>query len=474
MNNAAVICKIKNVRPHSNADRVPLGTACGYQVVIGLDIKEGDLGIYFPTDTCLGKDFAAANEDLLTYFGKNLRVRTQKFRGEKSEGFWCGIKHVEDLIGYEPKEGEELTGLGPWHVNGEEVDNLEICKKYVNPATLNRRNLASKIAKKFRSGSLPTFQKHVETQHLRKEWDQIPRDRQWIWTHKVHGTSQRLGYVLVPQSFFARWVAKFRKAVPIPCSKWRDNLSSRNYARCKKLLDAMLWLQNKASNLDEWWNKNAPKMGFAASRYEYVVGSRNVILGELKADGSVGKDSFYSDEFRKQAAAPFLGQLHKGEVVYYEIVGYAAYNSPIMSKVHVKDKDIKKLYGDEVIYTYGCVNGSFDIYVYRIAYQTEDGQSIDLSWDQVKTRCRELGVKHVPECLVIQQAFNNYDYGRSLDLIQEYIEQPDPIDARHPMEGVVLRVEGSKPEFYKEKAFTFKLLEGMAVDSGAVDMEEAS
>jgi len=39
---------------------------------------------------------------------------------------------------------------------------------------------------------------------------------------------------------------------------------------------------------------------------------------------------------------------------------------------------------------------------------------------------------------------------------------------------VVLRVEGSKPEFYKEKAFTFKLLEGMAVDSGAVDMEEAS
>jgi hypothetical protein len=42
------------------------------------------------------------------------------------------------------------------------------------------------------------------------------------------------------------------------------------------------------------------------------------------------------------------------------------------------------------------------------------------------------------------------------------------------MEGVVLRVEGSKPSLYKEKAFTFKVLEGIAADQGAVDTEEAS
>ena len=81
------------------------------QVVVGLNVKEGDLGIYFPTDTCLGKDFAAANNDLLTYFGKNFRVRTQKFRGEKSEGFWCEIKCVSDLLGYAPNKGEEFTSV---------------------------------------------------------------------------------------------------------------------------------------------------------------------------------------------------------------------------------------------------------------------------------------------------------------------------------------------------------------------------
>jgi tRNA-binding EMAP/Myf-like protein len=419
MNNAAIVCRIKNVRPHPNADRVQLGTACGYQVVVGLDIHENDLGIYFPTDTCLGKDFAEANPELLTYFGKNLRVRTQKFRGENSEGFWCHLQHLPlEVIEAGTKEGTELTT-----VNGKEV-----CKKYINPATLNKRNFAQNIAKRLRSGSLPTFQKHVETEHLRKEWERIPKDRQWIWTVKVHGTSQRVGNVLVERDLSL--VERFLQWAGIPV---------------------------------------------ATNRYEYLVGSRNVILGELKPDGSVGKDNFYSDEFRKEAAKPFLGNLHKGEVVYYEVVGYAAYNSPVMGTVTPKDKELKKLYGDEITYSYGCANGSFDIYVYRIAYQNEDGTSIDLTWDQVKKRCTELGVKYVPEHPVY--GYSELDIKAcELDKVVEIldIERPDPVDDRHPMEGVVLRVEGSKPEFYKEKSFTFKVLEGIIKDADVVDLEEAS
>ena len=42
------------------------------------------------------------------------------------------------------------------------------------------------------------------------------------------------------------------------------------------------------------------------------------------------------------------------------------------------------------------------------------------------------------------------------------------------MEGVVLRVEGTKPSFYKEKSFTFKVLEGIAIDNNQIDMEDAS
>jgi len=751
MNNAAIVCPIQNVRSHSNADRVQLGTACGYQVVIGLDVKEGDLGIYFPTDTCLGNDFARHNEALLAYFGKNRRVRTQKFRGEKSEGFWASYDHFAKC--FDPVTHAEAV----FNV-GDEITTtcgVEICTKYVNPETLRRRNIASKVAKKFRSGSLPTFQKHVETEHLRKEWGRIPRDRQWIWTTKQHGTCllgrsrvrmadgsiKRMNDVVVGDIVASkdgpaevldtmvyepphRWVrvdahaysGERSKLVCTPdhliwtnlgwveaddldptihsiavskmqlcptdiqrsfhngkllgdghynnhlslsyshkedhkeyvdfCRTGFGNLHKSEDTRTSGYGTIMLRSLNKVTrflgpNVEElnplslaiwymddgslahsevqqdraniavcryddqqiqhllgmlsniglhpiwykdsegynrfrfnhqvaekmftmirpfvpdimqyklpehhrgyfkpvdyqtatqkscvwftddftveeysyrrgedkkrydietttgsfiannivvhnsarvanscttqeltWWQKLLQRVGVSISttRYEYLIGSRNVILGELKADGSVGKDNFYSDEFRRKAAKPFLGQLHKGEVVYYEIVGYAAFNTPIMSTVKVKDKDIKKIYGDEVTYTYGCHNGGFDIYVYRVAYQTEDGKSVDLSWDQVKQRCAELGVKHVPEVDPdIQALWNNVD--NPIDFIQDYIAQPDPTDDRHPMEGVVLRVEGSTPEFYKEKAFIFKVLEGIAADQGVVDTEEAS
>ncbi len=418
MNNAAVICKLEDVRPHPNADKVQLATACGYQVVVGLNHKIGDLGIYFPTDTCLGKDYAEYNPDLLTYFGKNLRVRTQTFRGEKSEGFWANIGTLPvPAFEFSTKIGTEFTT----------INGVEICKKYINPATLSGRiRDLGMISQKLRSGSLPTFQKHVETSHLRKEWSRIPRDREWIWTEKVHGTSQRVGNVLVAKDLSI-------------------------------------------------WEKIKMRLGFKVDKYkyDYLVGTRNVILGELRSDGSVGKDGFYSDEFRKQASLPFLGKLNQGEVVYYEVVGYQAYNSPIMGEVVVKDNSIKKIYGSRVVYSYGCKNGDFDIYVYRIAYQDQDGNSTDLPWEKVKERCKEIGVKHVPQVSRgLHILWSTDEHG--LKRVGKYIDIPSPIDSSHPMEGVVLRVEGDKPEFYKEKSFIFKVLEGIIKDSNQVDIEEAS
>ncbi len=103
----ATILKIKNVRPHSNADRVLLATCHGNQVVVGIDTKEGDLGIYFPTDGQLSHEVCHYNnlyrESSLNYepdgktgmFDTNRRVRTQKFRGEISDGFWMPINMLD-------------------------------------------------------------------------------------------------------------------------------------------------------------------------------------------------------------------------------------------------------------------------------------------------------------------------------------------------------------------------------------------
>ena len=99
------VLRIKNVRPHPNADRVKLATCHGNQVVVGLEVEEGHIGVYFPCDGQLSDEFCRANnlyreaslnkfpEDKGGMFDSNRRVRAQKFRGEISDGFWVPLHY---------------------------------------------------------------------------------------------------------------------------------------------------------------------------------------------------------------------------------------------------------------------------------------------------------------------------------------------------------------------------------------------
>ena len=50
------ITRLKNVRKHSNADRLQIATCFGNNVVVGLDAYEGELVCYFPTDGQLSEE----------------------------------------------------------------------------------------------------------------------------------------------------------------------------------------------------------------------------------------------------------------------------------------------------------------------------------------------------------------------------------------------------------------------------------
>src|SRR3990167_8980500 len=104
----AIISKVK-VRPHPNADKLQLGTVLGNHVVVGLDTKDGELGIFFPTDGQLSHDFCVGNglytksaRDKLQlpssasvgFFDHNRRVRSQRFRGERSDGCWLPLNSL--------------------------------------------------------------------------------------------------------------------------------------------------------------------------------------------------------------------------------------------------------------------------------------------------------------------------------------------------------------------------------------------
>ena len=129
----AYITTLKNVRKHSNADRLQVGECFGNQVIIDLSYKEGDIGIYFPTGGKLGQEFAEANNLLRKKDekGNNIggyldpekrNIKAIKLRGETSDGLFMPLYSLTPFCNInELKVGERITTL-----NG----NL-ICEKYI-------------------------------------------------------------------------------------------------------------------------------------------------------------------------------------------------------------------------------------------------------------------------------------------------------------------------------------------------------
>jgi len=424
----AIITKVKGIHKHPNADRLNIGICFGNQVVIGKDVTENDLGIYFPTDGQLSQEYCDANkllpyQDEVTgqlvrgYFDEKRRVRTQKFRGEKSDGFWMPIESLAftKFKLSELKEADQIVAL-----NG-----INICNKYISSKTRSVGN--AKNAKKKVRKSFAMLHEHSDTEQLAYNIDKIKKDSILYFTEKVHGTSGRTGYIKVIERI-PKWKERVNKVFTIFSDK---------------------------------------------ERWEYVTGTRRVILDDFNDPAKAG---FYqTHDFRKIYHDKFVNMLKKGETIYYEIVGWADSNKSIMGIVDntkLKDKEFLKRYGDKTIFKYGCKQGESDIWVYRITMSNEDGDEVDYSWNMVKIRCQELGLKHVPEihnAIIYDGVIENLK-----DLCEELCDGSSTIDPAHIREGVVVRVDSYKHWLaYKHKSFNFKVLEGIIKDSDVVDIEEA-
>ena len=93
----AYITTIKELRKHSNADRLQCATIFGNNVIVDLSYKEGQRVIFFPTDGQLSVEFANDNNlvrkkdengnNIGGYLDPEKRnITALKLRGEKSEG----------------------------------------------------------------------------------------------------------------------------------------------------------------------------------------------------------------------------------------------------------------------------------------------------------------------------------------------------------------------------------------------------
>jgi hypothetical protein len=413
-----IVTNLDGIERIPGADRIVKGTCHGFTVVVGIDTKAGDLGIFFPCDGKFSLEMLKQNNLLKSqggYFEEHGRIRAQKFKQVKSEGIWLPITCVSWT-------GVDTTALAP----GDLIDTLkghEVCTKYFTPATL--RAMGKTTPKSVKRGETRWFPKHKDTPQLRFVLETIPSGSLIYFTEKLHGTSGRYGFVI--EETERSWLAR--------------------------------------------------KFGFSPKReWKTLLGSKNVILTHKPGAG------YYKDESFRHSVTNL--SLMKGETLYYEIVGYQPTGAPIMPPQPVKDKELQKQYGNSMLYRYGQEVGSWAVYVYRITRTNEDGIVTELSWPQVKGRCKELGVNHVPEfppemhlsesVMILDENSNRVD----LEMSSNYLlEGPSILDPTHIREGVCLRVEEPTGRiwFAKHKSFTFKVLEGIIKDNeNYVDTEEVA
>lgn len=438
MSYKAIVTKLTNVRPHSNADKVQLATCHGNQVVIGLNHTEGELGCYFPSDGQLSQGFCAANnlfrkpemnsdpEAKPGMFDENRRVRAQRFRGEISDGFWVPLSNLDFIGGISFVEGFEF----------DELNGIQICEKYINPATIKAAR--ENQGKKTRTAKTSVmFKEHFDTAHFGKCLHEFDYGQTLIITEKLHGTSGRIGHVQVERDL-----------------TWLEKIAKRFGVQVKET---------------EW---------------KYLNGTRRVVLEETTGT------QFHDPTIRDKAFKLFEGNLRKGETVFFEIVGYESTGASIMPKVDTTkmgDKEFTKRYGKTMPFSYGCGELQSRVYVYRMTLTDEDGHSIDYAWDDVVKRCKELGVDHVPHIrtMTLNDLKEDLRSAAVMDdirtvketfakLVEVYGSGPSILDETHIKEGVCVRIEGGiTNKTYKFKSFEFKVLEGIIKDSGVVDAEEA-
>ena len=471
------VTRLKNVRKHSNADRLQLADCFGNTVIVSLEYTEGQLGVYFPVDGQLSERFCQAN-DLVRRKDENgnpcggyldpekRNIKAMKLRGEKSDGLFLPLTCLADFTTVSDlKEGDTITVL-----NGE-----EICKKYIPKRKVSGEWHGGSKGRKTKVNFCPTFAQHVDTEQLAYNLSAFKTGDVVELTLKMHGTSGRTGYL------------PLRKEKPL-----------------------------------NWFQKLFKKHPDIYYEYGYVTGTRRVVLDNTHDGG------YYDDNsFRLRMAEKFEGKLRKGETVYYEIVGFVNSQTPIMASVKnskISDKAFTKQYGEETVFSYGCdPDGEWEetscppdvlqtticepglyisteicpprcqVYVYRMTMTNEDGDVIEYSPEQMRMRCDQMGVKYVPvfekfmipehpgEAIVVDFETEEVDYGVCspgeyvLRKVEKYFDGPDPIGKTHIREGVVVRIV-NRPTIavYKHKNFSFKVLEGIAKDiADAPDMEEA-
>lgn len=265
-----IVVRLPELTPLDNCDNVAAARIFGLQAIVSVDAVPGTPGIFFPAECQIEHGYLAMNNlyregDLNSdqtqkgYFEKTRRVRAVKFRGHRSDAFWMPLTSIDED--------------GTWG-EGDYIEGLAV--KYIPKGTRGKGQ--PQQAKKDHRVSEKFFPQHLDTANFFRVFDGSKDMLTGVITQKLHGTSVRVGNVLVKRE-------------------------------------------------PKWYEKFVAKLGVKVQTREFaeVGGSRRVTKSLANP---VGND-YYDTDIHSLVAGELKGLVPEGYVVYGEIIGWTPGGSPI-------------------------------------------------------------------------------------------------------------------------------------------------
>lgn len=425
-NHKAIVALVTKTFEIPSATNIQLAIVLGERVIVSKDVQVGHMGVLFPADLQLSEQYchennlyrhASMNKNIEKsgFFDDNRRVRCQPFLKVKSTAYFANLESLA------------YTGVTEFQLGAsfDELNGIKICEKYYSKAS--REAMAKQNRPKAQKlNATPYFTKHFETGQWLHNAAMIPKGALLSFHSKVHGTSSRSAYT----------------KVMIELPKWKQ-------------------LVNKFASI------------FPTEKWDYVTGSRNVVLT------NPDKEAFHgSEKFRFEITESLKPFMEKGMTVYGEVAGYVN-GKPIMNPHNtkaLKDKAFTKKYGDTIVHKYNCAEHEYRFHIYRISRLNHEGKNIDMSAKQVEQWAKERGFLSTFE--VAPQEIYDGDLHKLMEKVEYLTERPDEmcadyVDPSIPSEGIIIRVDtgDENPYFLKSKSYQHRVLEGH-ID--AVDPEDIS
>ncbi len=401
----------------------------GNDCLIGKDSNPDELYLFFPSECQLSDKFIAANNlyrhsnlnmdaTKKGFFEDNRRVKSIKFKGIVSTGFVIPASSL-DLTEIRTSFKMPVQDFLSVGVEFNEIDGIEICKKYIRPRERVKGMPNPKIKTIDQIVDSRFVPEHTDTSHLMKNIDKLHLNDYIAVTYKLHGTSARYYNTLVKR----------------PLS-WKERVA-------------------------KWFGVKVQE-----EHYDYICASRRVIKScgfeELPNKNHFFKSGDLWSEVGKEF---FEGKLNHGEAVYCEIIG-KTYTGEAIQGGYTYGFQKPKVY----IYRISNIN-SQGIEI-DLPYQQMKERCNQLGVDY----CPELFYGKLDDFITSRIGRNDpHTLEEELNEIfyNILLEEPSILDNSVVEEGFCIRVDKyPKPEIYKIKAKAFLLHEGIQLDKETKDIEE--